>query len=111
MPEQQLEGEWRVERLSGLLPPMVGIWKRFSGESGETRFGALLVWRFRIERRAEHIALVYRSPFSKLVDELWAETEDSWLGRTMLGGFKLGRFRMTRSKTRDDSRGSSQTVR
>ena|SRR5215210_5636292 len=94
-----LEGDWRVERLGGLLPPMIGIWKRIHGDRGQTRIGPL--WPgapFRlVQRREGHVALVYRPPLWGLVDELSAEADGSWLGRAMLGGRELGRFRMTRS--------------
>ena len=94
-----LEGEWRVERLGGLLPPMIGIWKRIHGDGGQTRIG--LLWPgapFRLVQRCEgHVALVYRPPLWGLVDELRIEADgSSWLGRAMLGSYELGRFRMTR---------------
>ena len=104
---RELEGEWRVERLGGLLPPMVGIWKRVHGARGETWFGILPVWPFRIERRVDRVVLVYRSPFSRLIDELWPEASGSWLGRTMLGNLELGRFRMTRSKRTRSAEGAT----
>jgi ferritin-like metal-binding protein YciE len=91
-----LGGDWRVERLGGLLPPMVGVWKRIRGERGETHLGPLLRYPFRVERRGGRPALVYRPPFSALVDELSGEDGDLWLGRATLGGRTLGRFRMTR---------------
>jgi hypothetical protein len=94
-----LEGDWQVERLGGLLPPMIGIWKRIHGDRGQTRIGPF--WPgvpFRlVQRREGHVELVYRPPLWGLVDELWAEADDSWLGRAMLGRLELGRFRMTRS--------------
>jgi hypothetical protein len=34
-----LEGDWHVERLSGLLPTMIGVWKRIRGDRGQTRIG------------------------------------------------------------------------
>jgi hypothetical protein len=92
----ELEGRWRVERLSGALPPMVAVHKEIHGKQGETRFGHLLGLRFRIEEREDCPALVYRPPFSMLVDEVRKRTDDSWLGETTLGGRALGRFRMTR---------------
>ncbi len=97
---KDLEGDWRVERLSGLLPPMVGVWKRIRGDRGSTRFGPLPGVPFRLERREGHIALIYRPPFSMLVDELQTKVDDSWLGRSTLGGRELGRFRMTRDRYR-----------
>ena len=92
----ELEGRWRVERLSGALPPMVRVHKKIQGERGETRFGPLPGPAFRIEEREDCLALVYRSPFSVLVDEVRKESEDSWLGKATLGGRAFGRFRMTR---------------
>jgi hypothetical protein len=92
----ELEGRWRVERLSGALPPMVAVHKKIHGKRGETRFGHFLALPFRIEQREDCPALVYRLSFSTLVDEVRKQTEDSWLGETILGGRALGRFRMTR---------------
>ena len=92
----QLEVRWRVERLSGALPPMFAVHKEIHGKRGETRFGHLIRLRFRIEEREDCPALVYRPPFSILVDEVRKQKEDSWLGETTLGGRALGRFRMTR---------------
>ena len=97
-----LEGDWRVERLSGVLPPMLGVWKRVCGYRGETRFGPLPGVPFRLEQREEYVALIYRPPFSMLVDELRAEADGSWLGRTTLGGRELGQFRMIRGGYHDD---------
>jgi len=90
-----LRGEWRVERLGGLLPPMIGVRKTIRGGGGETRIGPLPVWPFRRERREERVALVYRPPFSMFVDEVRREPDGSWQGRTTLLGLDLGRFRMT----------------
>jgi ferritin-like metal-binding protein YciE len=92
-----IEGDWRVERTGGLLPPMIGVWKRIRGDRGETWAGPLPGWAFRVERREESVALVYRAPFSGLVDELWAAADGSLSGRSTLGGRELGRFRMVRS--------------
>jgi ferritin-like metal-binding protein YciE len=97
----RLEGDWRVEHLGGVLPPMVGVRKRIRGDSGETRVGPLVIWPFRIERRDERAALVYRAPFSSVVDELEAAADGSILGRSVLAGRELGRFRMVRSGYHD----------
>ena len=91
-----LEGDWRVERAGGLLPPMPGVWKRIRGSGGETCVGPVAAWPFRVERRGERVALVYRPPFSAFVDEVHAGTEGVWNGRATLGGRELGRFRMVR---------------
>src|ERR687893_911615 len=93
---KDLEGDWQVDRLGGFLPPMVGVRKRIRGDRGETRVGDLPGWPFQVERREERVALVYRPPFSAIVDELWREAKGSWLGRSTLGGREIGRFRMRR---------------
>ena len=112
-PIETLEGDWRVERVDGLLPPMAGVWKRIRGERGETRFGPFVAWPFRVERRGERVALVYRQPFSAIVDELRAAPHGSWLGRAVLGGRELGRYRMARigyhREVREEERGAYVT--
>jgi ferritin-like metal-binding protein YciE len=105
-----LEGDWRVERVDGLLPPMVGVRKRIRGGRGETRAGPLLAWPFRVERRQEQFTLVYYPPFSGLVDEVRAAPDGSWLGRSVLGGRELGRFRMVRSGYHDQVREEGEVV-
>lgn len=90
-----VEGAWKVERLGGALPPMIGVWKRIRGDHGETWIGPSPVWPFRCERREGGVALVYRRPFSGLVDELRPEPDGSWTGRSTLFGRELGTFRMT----------------
>ncbi len=99
---RDLEGDWQVERLNGLLPPMTGVWKRIRGDRGSTRFGPLPGVPFRLEQREGYVALIYRPPFSMLVDELRDQADDSWLGRATLGGRELGRFRMTRDRHHHD---------
>ena len=98
---KDLEGDWRVERLSGFLPPMVGVRKQIRGDRGKTRIGPLPGWPFRDEQHERRITLIYHPPFSALVDELLAGTHGSWLGRSMLGGRELGRFRMSRGRYND----------
>jgi len=80
---------------------MVGVWKRIRGDRGETRAGPLPGWSFRVERRGERVALVYRAPFSKFVDELEVTADGFFLGRSTLSGRELGRFRMVRSGYHD----------
>ena len=98
---KDLDGDWRVERLGGFLPLMLGIRKRIRGDRGETWVGTLPGLSFRVERREGRVALVYRPPFSTIVDELWDGMEGSWLGRSTLGGRELGRFQMTRGGYND----------
>lgn len=95
-----IAGDWRVERLGGFLPPMVGVWKRVRGDRGETWVGVLPAWPFRVERRRDHVALVYNPPLSMLVDELREQPDGSWIGRSVLGGHELGSFRLVRHEAR-----------
>jgi ferritin-like metal-binding protein YciE len=103
-----LEGEWKVERVGGLLPSMVGIRKRIRGDRGETRVGPFPIWPFRSERKEGRVALVYRRPFSMLVDELRPEPDGSWLGRSTLLGLDLGAFRMISVDRRKGTRSKEE---
>jgi hypothetical protein len=87
----ELDGVWNVKRLGGLLPPMVGVQKRISGSSGETRFGPLFGVPFDVVGRDLH----YRAPFRGFVDRL--ETGgDGYVGRATFHGREFGRFQLTR---------------
>ncbi len=92
----ELEGRWRLERLSGVLPPLIAARKEIRGYRGKTQLGPLLEASFRVEEREDCLALIYRPPFSMLVDEVRKESEGSWLGKATLGGRAFGQFRMTR---------------
>jgi hypothetical protein len=91
-----LEGDWRVERLGGLLPPMVGVWKRIHGDHGETRLGPLPGVPFKLEQREGGIALIYCRPFAMFIDTLRREPDGSWVGQATVNGLAFGHFRMTR---------------
>lgn len=91
-----LEGKWQLERLSGVLPPLIGARKEIRGDRGETRFGPFPGVSFRVEEREDCLALIYRPPFSMLVDEVKEDSEGSWLGKATLGGRTCGQFRMTK---------------
>ena len=89
-----LEGDWRVERLSGPLP-MPFVWKKIRGGRGTTRvssFGPR--FPFRLEQRERYVALIYLGPLSFLVDELRLEADGSWLGRANAAGVRYPWFRM-----------------
>jgi hypothetical protein len=86
-----LDGVWKVERLSGALPPLAGVRKHIHGASGETRIGPLLGVPFTVEGRS----LRYRRPFSFCVDVL-EPAGDGYVGRTVVAGRELGRFRLRR---------------
>jgi len=91
---ENLEGDWRVERLSGPLP-MPFVWKKIRGGRGTTRvssFGPR--FPFRLEQRERYVALIYLGPLSFLVDELRLEADGSWLGRANAAGVRYPWFRM-----------------
>jgi hypothetical protein len=89
-----LDGEWEVRRVSGLLPPLVGIRKRIRGDRGETVLPGGVGVGFAVVRNE----LRYRPPFSMLVDVLEPDG-DGWLGRATAFGRTVGEFRMSRRAT------------
>jgi hypothetical protein len=100
---KNLDGDWKVERLSGPVP-MPFVWKRIRAGRGTTRVSPPLRRRrglslepklpFRLEQREGHVALIYLGPLSFLVDELRLEEDGSWLGRANVAGIRYARFRM-----------------
>jgi len=90
----ELDGEWDVRRVSGFLPPLVGIRKRIEGESGATVLPGGLGVPFAVAG-AE---LRYRQPFGMVVDVLEADG-DGWRGRATVFGRTVGEFRMSRRAT------------
>jgi hypothetical protein len=87
----ELDGIWRVRRLGGLLPPLVGVRKRIRGASGETALGLLPGVPFDVV----DLSLRYRAPFQGFVDEL-EPCPDGFLGRATFRGRVFGRFRLER---------------
>jgi hypothetical protein len=87
IPVTSLDGQWRVERIDGLLPPS-GVTKRIVAGSGWTLVGGVPVAFFRVAGKT----LVYRG--WPVRDELEAGSDGSWLGRGLLGGREFCRFRM-----------------
>lgn len=86
-----LAGAWRVERLSGLLPPRV-LRKRIGDESGCTLLGPLPLAYFR--RRGttlDYLAWPVR-------DELTQQEDGEWVGRGLLLGREFCRFRLVRKR-------------
>ncbi len=86
----ELDGTWTVERVSGALPPMIGVRKQISGTRGRTLVGPVPL-PFDVRDRS----LRYRFPRG-LVDYVEPEREGVFRGRATLFGRELGRFRMTR---------------
>ena len=87
-----LDGVWNVKRVSGLLPPLVGVRKRIRGASGETSIGPLPGVPFDVVG----LSLRYRAPFRGFVDEL-EPSGDGFLGRATFRGRVFGRFAMNRA--------------
>ena len=95
---RNVEGDWRVERLSGPVP-MPFVWKRVRDGRGTTRVSPRSAsigpgLPFRLEQREGHVALIYTGPLSFLVDELRCEADGSWLGRANVAGIRYAWFRL-----------------
>jgi hypothetical protein len=88
----ELDGVWNVRRVSGSLPPMVGVRKRIRGAGGETTIGPLPGAPFDVVG----LSLRYRTPFRGFVDELEPSGEDGFLGRATFRGREFGRFALER---------------
>ena len=86
-----LDGVWRVERASGLLPPMVGVRKVIAGGRGRTSLGRLPGVPFDVVG----LTLRYRPPFRGFVDVLEPEG-DRFFGRATYRGREFGTFRLSR---------------
>ena len=97
-----LDGEWHVVRTGGFLPPMLGVWKRISGTSGETKVGPLPGVPFAVEG----LRLRYRGPLSGFVDELEPEG-DGFRGRATFLGREYGRFAL---RPRDGAAGGAESA-
>jgi hypothetical protein len=82
-----LDGVWRVERESGVLPPF-GLSKKIAGGEGWTRALGVPVAPFRV---AGH-TLVYRG--WPVRDELEPRADGSWDGRSLVLGREFCRFRL-----------------
>jgi hypothetical protein len=88
----QLDGVWDVKRLSGALPPLVGMRKSIHGSRGETLLGPI---RMPFDVRGNE--LHYRAPFSRFVDVLLVD-RDVCEGRATFNGKQFGRFELRRRK-------------
>jgi hypothetical protein len=83
-----LDGEWRVERAGGLLPPLLGVRKRIEGERGRTTLGPL-----RASFRVVGAELRYERPFVGFVDVVEQDAA-GFTGRALFRGREYGRFRL-----------------
>ncbi len=89
----RLEGLWEVERVSGLLPPLLGVRKRIGGGRGETAVGRLPGVPFDVVGNE----LRYRGPLAGFVDVLEPEG-DRFNGRALFRGTEYARFRLLPAK-------------
>jgi hypothetical protein len=90
----ELDGDWSVQRLSGLLPPLLGVRKRIRGDRGSTAIGPLPGFPFDVDGAT----LRYRAPLAGFVDILERDTPDRYQGRATFRGREFGRFTMTRER-------------
>ncbi|HWG55332.1 MAG TPA: DUF892 family protein [Gaiellaceae bacterium] len=87
--DPRLDGHWDVERVSGLLPPLLGVRKRIHGTRGVTAVGRLPGVAFDVVG-AE---LRYRGPLAGFVDVLEPDG-DGFSGRALFRGAEYARFRL-----------------
>jgi hypothetical protein len=92
----ELDGTWNVRRLSGALPPLVGVRKRISGTSGETIVGGGRGVPFDVRGHE----LRYRAPLAFLVDVL-EPAGDGFRGRATAFGRTYGEFELRRVTMND----------
>jgi len=93
---EDFEGDWDVFRTGGLLPPMWGVWKEVRAGRGETHFGRLFSLSFSLERRHDHVALIYSPPRDYVVDRLVLVSPDFIDGVGTMRGRDYCRFVMKR---------------
>lgn len=90
MTDSELVGDWRVERVSGLLPPW-GVRKRIGPQTGSTRLGPLPLGLFRVRGRTLDYSVW------PLRDELMPAAGGEWVGRGLVFGREFCRFRLVRT--------------
>ena len=86
----ELDGDWELRRLSGVLPPLAGVRKRIRGDRGSTVLPIGPGAPFAVVGHE----LRYRPPFAMFVDVLEPDG-DGWRGRATVFGRTFGEFRMT----------------
>jgi len=90
----RIDGTWRVERVSGALPPGV-LRKRIFGDHGWTLAGEVPLGYFEVKRDdADSVTLDYR--VMPVRDELEAREDGGWDGRGLVLGREFCRFRLVR---------------
>jgi ferritin-like metal-binding protein YciE len=87
----ELDGVWKVERVGGALPPLVGCRKRINDRRGTTEFSYVPGMPFEVRGLELH----YRPPFNLLVDRLEPQN-GGYLGHATIAGREFGQFVMRR---------------
>jgi hypothetical protein len=95
----ELDGVWKVERVGGALPPLIGCVKRIHGTRGTTEFRFVPGMPFEVCGLELH----YRAPFSVFVDRL-EPSDGGYLGHALIGGKEYGQFTMRRLDARSARR-------
>ena len=88
----ELDGVWRVDRVGGALPPLIGCRKRIHGNQGTTEFSRVPGMPFEVRGLELH----YRPPFRGFVDLLEPDGE-RYRGTATFRGLEFGRFVMERA--------------
>jgi hypothetical protein len=88
----ELDGEWEVRRVSGVLPPLYGVRKRIAGGGGETMVGPLRSPFAVVGRELRYRGLLTRG----LVDSVEPGEDGWWNGVAQFRGRRLGSFAMRR---------------
>jgi len=99
----ELEGVWDVKRLSGVLPPLVGVRKQIRGASGSTKVGRLPGVPFDVVG----LSLRYRPPFTGFVDQL-EPAGDGYRGKATFQGREFGKFELRRHNVEEGRMASEQ---
>jgi hypothetical protein len=89
----KLDGVWEVKRVSGALPPLLGVRKEISGTSGATKLGPIACLPFDVVG----LSLRYRPPFRAFVDHLEPAGE-GFRGRATFRGGEFGKFELKRTR-------------
>ncbi len=90
----ELDGDWELRRLSGVLPPLAALRKRIDGDRG----APILLGGVGIPFAVVGRELRYRPPLAMVVDVLEPDG-DGWHGRATVFGRTVGEFRMSRRAT------------
>jgi hypothetical protein len=88
----ELDGLWEVRRLSGLLPPLVGVRKQMAGGRGATLVGSSPGIPFDVRG----LELRYRRPLDFLVDVLEPAGDGRYSGRATAFGHTYATFELRR---------------